>query len=148
MVFWTDIYYVFKREFYAVFRDHAVLTFFVALMLGYPVVYTFIYSNEVAREVPVAVVDHSKSTLSREFIRNWDATASVDVVARCEDMEAAKLLMYKKGIYGILEIPSDFSKNVGRMFLWRWGRIYRCKEWNMPRRSQSRLHLLPYGFKT
>ena len=33
MVFWTDIYYVFKREFYAVFRDHAVLTFFVALML-------------------------------------------------------------------------------------------------------------------
>ena len=53
------------------FRDHAVLTFFVALMLGYPVVYTFIYSNEVAREVPVAVVDHSKSALSREFIRNW-----------------------------------------------------------------------------
>ena len=43
MGFWTDIYYVFKREFYAVFRDHAVLTFFVALMLGYPVVYTFIY---------------------------------------------------------------------------------------------------------
>ena len=64
MGFWTDIYYVFKREFYAVFRDHAVLTFFVALMLGYPVVYTFIYSNEVAREVPVAVVDHSKSALS------------------------------------------------------------------------------------
>ena len=92
MGFWTDIYYVFKREFYAVFRDHAVLTFFVALMLGYPVVYTFIYSNEVAREVPVAVVDHSKSALSREFIRNWDATASVDVVARCEDMEAARLL--------------------------------------------------------
>ena len=114
MVFWTDIYYVFKREFYAVFRDHAVLTFFVALMLGYPVVYTFIYSNEVAMEVPVAVVDHSKSALSREFIRNWDATASVDVVARCEDMEAARLLMYKKDIYGILEIPADFSKNVAR----------------------------------
>ena len=29
MVFWTDIYYVFKREFYAVFRDHAVLTLIV-----------------------------------------------------------------------------------------------------------------------
>lgn len=26
--------------------------------------------------MPVAVVDHSKSALSREFIRNWDATAS------------------------------------------------------------------------
>lgn len=36
------------------------------------------------------------------------------MVARCEDMEAAKLLMYKKDIYGILEVPSDFSKNVAR----------------------------------
>ncbi len=50
----------------------------------------------------MAVVDHSKSTLSREFIRNWDATASVDVVARCEDMEAARLLMYKKIFTGFL----------------------------------------------
>ena len=106
MVFWTDIYYVFKREFYAVFRDHAVLTFFVALMLGYPVVYTFIYSNEVAREVPVAVVDHSKSALSREFIRNWDATASVDVVARCEDMEAAKIVAELHGRVGLLEMTN------------------------------------------
>ena len=56
MFFWTDIYYVFKREFYAVFRDHAVLTFFVALMLGYTVVYTFIYCIEVEWEVPVEVV--------------------------------------------------------------------------------------------
>lgn len=112
LAFWTDIYYVFKREFYSVFRDHAVLTFFVALTLAYPVVYTFIYSNEVAREVPVAVVDHSKSSASREFIRNWDATASVDVIAHCEDMEAAKHLMYKKDIYGILEIPEDFSRRI------------------------------------
>ena len=51
MVFWTDIYYVFKREFYAVFRDHAVLTFFVALMLGYPVVYTFIYSTALSFKI-------------------------------------------------------------------------------------------------
>ena len=47
----------------------------------------------VAREVPVAVVDHSKSALSQEFIRNWDATASVDVVARCtEDMEGGEVI--------------------------------------------------------
>ena len=38
----------------------------------------------------------------------------MDVVARCEDMEVAKLLMYKKDIYGILEIPADFSKNVAQ----------------------------------
>lgn len=112
--FWTDIYYVFKREFYTIFRDHAVLTFFLGLSLAYPIVYTFIYSNEVAREVPVAVVDHSMSALSREFVRNWNATPGVDVIVRCEDMEAARQLMYKKEIYGVLEIPEDFSKRVAR----------------------------------
>ena len=42
-----DIYFIFRREFYLVFRDHAVLTFFIFLCLGYPLIYTFIYSNEV-----------------------------------------------------------------------------------------------------
>lgn len=109
-----DIFYVFRREFYTIFRDHAILVFFVALTIAYPLVYTYIYSNEVVREVPVAVVDHSRSSLSREFLRSWDASANVDIVARCSDMEEARILMYEKKIYGILEIPADFSKNVNR----------------------------------
>ena len=39
------------------FSGHAVLTFFIFLCLGYPLIYTFIYSNEVVRQVPVAVID-------------------------------------------------------------------------------------------
>ena len=54
-----DIYFIFRREFYLVFRDHAVLTFFIFLCLGYPLIYTFIYSNEVVRQVHVAVIDQS-----------------------------------------------------------------------------------------
>lgn len=70
-----DIYYIFRREFYTVFHDHAVIVFFILLTLAYPLVYTYIYSNEVVREVPVAVVDHSNSSLSREFIRDWGSFA-------------------------------------------------------------------------
>lgn len=109
-----DIFYIFRREFYTVFRDHAVITFFVLLTLGYPLVYTYLYSNEVVRNVPVAVVDHAQTPLSREFIRMWGATPGVNIVARCTDLEQAKLLMHKKEIYGILEIPDDFSRNVKR----------------------------------
>lgn len=114
MRFLNDIYYVFRREWWSVFRDHAVLTFFILLMLAYPVVYTYIYSNEIAREVPVAVVDQSKSALSREFIRNFNATAGAHVISHCADMEEARLLMNKKKIYGILQLPPDFSKSVNR----------------------------------
>lgn len=109
-----DIFYIFRREFYAVFRDHAVITFFVLLTLGYPLVYTYIYSNEVVRQVPVAVIDHSQSSLSREFLRMWEASPNLKVVAHCNDLEEAKVLMYQKDIYGILEIPGDFSKDINR----------------------------------
>ena len=91
MRFWEDMYFVFKREFYQVFRDHGVLTFFVLLTLAYPLIYAYIYSNEIAEEVPVVVVDESHSALSREFVRNWDATSSVRVVARCGEMEEGRI---------------------------------------------------------
>ena len=93
-----DIYFIFRREFYLVFRDHAVLTFFIFLCLGYPLIYTFIYSNEVVRQVPVAVIDQSKSPLSREFLRMWEASPNVKVVAHCNDLGEAQLFMWGKEI--------------------------------------------------
>ena len=114
MRFWKDIYIVFKREFYLVFRDAGVLTFFVLLTLVYPLLYAYIYSNEIAEEVPVAVVDESHSALSREFVRDWDATSSVRVMAHCGEMEEAKELMWKKKVYGVLFIPDEFDSEVAR----------------------------------
>lgn len=104
-----NIWYVWKKELKAVAADSAVLTFFVALPLFYPVLYTYIYSNEGVFKVPVAVVDRDNSYESRAFIRAWNASSGVDVVARCADMEEARRLLWKKQIYGILEIPADFS---------------------------------------
>lgn len=108
-----DVFYIFRREFYTVFRDHGVMTFFVLLTLGYPLLYTYIYSNEVVREVPVAVVDRSRTPLSREFLRMWEAASGVGAMASCSDMEEAKRLMYEKEVYAILQIPEDFSRSVG-----------------------------------
>ena len=109
-----DIWYIFRREFLAVTGDSAVLTFFVALTLAYPVVYTLIYSNETVHEVPVAVVDHSQSAASREFVRRWDATSGVEVVVRCTDMEEARKALWQKEVYGILEIPEGFAGQLVR----------------------------------
>lgn len=109
-----NIHYIFRKEFYTIFRDQAVLVFFIALTLLYPLVYTYIYSNEVVRKVPVAVVNNSNSSVSREFIRNWNASANVDVVAKCADLEEARELMYRKEIYGILQIPAEFGKQIAR----------------------------------
>lgn len=109
-----DLFYIWKREFRTTFRDQGVLIFFVLVPLVYPLIYGFIYTNEVVREVPAVVVDNSRSSLSREYLRKVDATPDIQVVAYCNDMEEAKLMLRDRLAYGIIYIPSDFSSNIAR----------------------------------
>lgn len=109
-----DLFYIWKQEFRLVFRDQGVLIFFILVPLAYPLLYAFIYTDEVVRDVPAVVVDHSQSSLSREYLRKIDATPDVHIVNYCSDMEEAQLLMKKREAYGIIYIPSDFSSNIAR----------------------------------
>ena len=61
-----DLFYIWKQEFRTTFRDQGVLIFFVLVPLVYPLIYSFIYTNETIREVPTVVVDNSRNSLSRE----------------------------------------------------------------------------------
>lgn len=109
-----DLFYIWKREFRTTFRDQGVLIFFVLVPLVYPLIYGFIYTNEVVREVPAVVVDNSRSSLSRKYLRKVDATPDIQIVAYCNDMEEAKLMLRDRLAYGIIYIPSDFSSNIAR----------------------------------
>lgn len=107
-----DIYYVWINELKVVFKDEAVILLFFIVPLAYPVLYSFIYNNEVAQEVKVVVVDDSNSSLSREFKRKVDATADVNIIGYATDMEEAREAMRRKEAYGIMYIPRDFSKKI------------------------------------
>ena len=39
----NDVFYIWKEEFVATFKDEAVLTFLLLLPLAYPLLYAFIY---------------------------------------------------------------------------------------------------------
>ena len=60
-------------ELKAIFKDEGVLLFFIVLPLAYPLIYSWIYNNEVVRDVPVVLVDDSHSAMSREFTRRFDS---------------------------------------------------------------------------
>lgn len=109
-----DIFNVWKREFKIVFHDTGVLIFFMLLPTVYPIVYSLIYNPELARKIPVAVVDDSRTPLSREFSRNLNATEYLNIISYAANREEAKQLMDKKECYGILYIPEDFSRTIGR----------------------------------
>lgn len=108
----NDLFYIWWEELKSVFKDQGVLIFFFLVPLAYPILYAFIYTNETVREVPVAVVDQSHSSLSRKFLRDVDASADLHIVAYCSDLEEAKEIMRQKGAYGTIYIPEHFSDDI------------------------------------
>jgi ABC-2 type transport system permease protein len=103
-----------RQEFKHIFRDEAVVIFFVVLAIVYPPLYSLIYNTEVARDETVVVVDDSHSELSRQFVRDLDASPDVKITAYARDMEEARELMATKKCYGIVYFPADFETEVMR----------------------------------
>lgn len=104
-----DMFYIWREEMHKIFTDQGILIFFFLVPLAYPLLYSFIYTNEVVREVPAVVVDNSNSSMSREFIRKVDATADISIMGYCSDMEEAKEILKRGEAYGIYYIPEDFT---------------------------------------
>lgn len=104
----------FTREMSLVFKDIGVLIFFFGLPLLYPIVYTLIYNPELVRNLPVAVVDDCRTAQSRELVRMADATEAMNIMGYPADMGEARRLMNEKECYGILYIPEDYSRRIGR----------------------------------
>lgn len=91
----------------------------ILLVLGggiflYGILYNYMYSPNVLREVPVAVVDESRTPLSRHYIRLLDATPQVYIRGVITDMPQARVRMKKQEVAGIVFLPEDFEAKVGR----------------------------------
>ena len=110
-----DACYIWREELKQVFRDEGVLIFCVIVPLVYPLLYSWIYNNEVVREVPVVIVDDSHSQLSRQFIRMCDASPDVKILSFADDLDEAKMLVSRQLAKGVYYIPADFATNVNRM---------------------------------
>ena len=110
-----DVAYIWRQEMLQVVRDEGVLMFLVIVPLGYPLLYSWIYNNEAVHEVPVVVVDESHSQLSRQFIRDCDASPDVHVAFYAEDLDEAKSLVSRQLVKGIYLFPTDFAKRINRM---------------------------------
>lgn len=105
---------IWYNEFTTVMHDKGILIFILFVPLCYPLLYSYVYTNEVVREVPAAVVDESNSHLSRKFLRMLDASPDVRIAAYCDNMAEAEELLKRQKVYGIVRIPSSFTKDIWR----------------------------------
>ena len=112
--FVIDTYRVWKHEFSVVFADLGVIIFFLLLPFAYPLVYSSIYNPELARDVPVVIIDECRTPFSREYTRHLDASQYVKVNGYAANFGEAQHAMALKDCYGVIHIPADFDKKTGR----------------------------------
>lgn len=93
-------------------KDSGVMLVFFAACLIYPVLYGFIYRNEAYRNIPVVVVNESRSARSRELIRKLDATPELRVKGLVTSMNDAERLYAENKVYGIIFIPKTFASDL------------------------------------
>lgn len=111
----SDWYSIFANEIRQIFSDSGVMVIFFLAGLAYPVIYNLIYSNGTVDDMPIAVVDCSRSAESRRFIRNLDATREVEIACRCINMDEAERLMQQRKVKGIVMFPKDYGDRLARM---------------------------------
>lgn len=102
------------REFKLVLHDQGIILFFLFLPLAYPIIYSLIYNPEVVRDVRTVVVDHDRTSRSREFIRNMDATEQAWIIGYAADLPEARRAMDSHDCYAIIEVPEGFDRKLGR----------------------------------
>ena len=107
-----EIIRIWYNELTTVMRDKGILIFILFVPFAYPLLYSYVYTNEVVREVPAAVVDEAHCALSREFTRHVDASPDVRVVAHCTSMAEAEELQKRQKVYGIMRIPKSFDRDL------------------------------------
>ena len=109
MRFFFDTY---LQELSSCVRDLGVIVFFLLVPIGYPILYAYIYSGEVVRNIPIAAVDLSNSSNSRTYLQRTDASPELSIQYHCTDMLQARKLMAQEKIRGIIFIPPQFDENL------------------------------------
>ena len=104
--------WIFNTELRRVFHDGGVLIIFFLATLAYPFLYKCMYWNEQITDIPVAVVDLSNSTESRDFIHKWSAAPEVKLTHFCTSMEEAEILLRDQKVHGIIYFPRDYAKQL------------------------------------
>lgn len=85
----SQISFIIAREFRAISTSYAVLLVLMGGIFVYGLLYNYMYAPNIVTDAPVAVVDNSHSSLSRQYIRWLDATPQVAVYAQASGLSGS-----------------------------------------------------------
>ena len=108
----TQFRSVVRNEFRTIFTDGGVMLVLIFALLIYATVYSLAYGSQVLRDVPIGVMDQSRTQASRTLIETFNAGPNTYVAYEPSDMEEARELFYDRKIYGVVYIPADYERNL------------------------------------
>jgi len=71
-----------------------------------------IFNTGLPTDLPVAVLDQDRSSLSRQIVQLIDASPDVAVAERVEDMAAGRRLILEGRVYAVVMIPANLERDV------------------------------------
>ena len=101
------------KEFLQIFRNKSILAIIFMMPLIQLVILPLAANYEI-KDIKIAVVDHDKSTQSRELIRKITASGYFKIIEYGENYNAAYHEIEKDQADLILEIPNNFERNLVR----------------------------------
>jgi ABC-2 type transport system permease protein len=105
---------VLKRELHRLFRQRTLLFItFIGPLLGFGLI-LWIFSANVPRNLPVAIIDLDHTTLSRQISRLTDATPIASVKRDFISLEEAKTAMENGKVEAALIIPEGTEREIYR----------------------------------
>lgn len=105
---------IIAKEFRTISTSYAILLVLMGGIFVYGLLYNYMYAPNIVTNAPVAVVDNSHSSLSRQYIRWLDATPQAEIYAQAMNFIEAKEWMKEGKVEGILYLPHDFENRVFR----------------------------------
>ena len=108
--YWRQTGAVIRNEMHTVFTDKGVMLVLIFALLIYATAYSLAYGSQVLRNVPLGVVDESRTPASRALIDAFNSGPNVYTAYTPASMEEAKELFHARKIYGVVYIPADYER--------------------------------------
>lgn len=111
---WHTLLSAIRGEWRAIFSDRGAMTVIVAGALAYALLYPLPFVRQLARDIPIVVVDQDQTALSRQLTRMVDATEQVDVATSVQSVAEGESSVRTQRTHGAMIIPAGFERSVFR----------------------------------
>lgn len=101
-----------SSQFSIIRRDKWLLSSLTWLPIALAVMIWAIFSQGIARDLPIGVVNDAPGKLSQQLVRYYDATSTMAVHQQYADVTQAKNALIRGEIYAYAVIPPQFEQDV------------------------------------